>query len=47
MLAATGEVEFAAVVGAPQRLDKLPRKTRLRTFTGKKKPAYFGWIQRW
>jgi hypothetical protein len=46
MLGTPGQVELVAVVRASERLDKLPAKD-LRTFTGRKKPACVGWIQRW
>ena len=46
MLAATGEFEFFVVVRATERSPNFPRKTRLRTLTGRKKPVYFGWIHR-
>ncbi len=46
MLAAARQVEFVRSYARPNASTKLPRKVRLRTFTGKKKPAYLGSVQR-
>jgi hypothetical protein len=46
VLRGAGEIELASGEGATKLLDKLPRKTRLRTFTGRKKSEYLGEIQR-
>lgn len=41
VLIAAGQLELVPVVRPSKRLDNFPRKTRLRTFTGRKTPAYW------
>jgi hypothetical protein len=37
-----GQIEFVWSYARRNASTNFPRKTRLRTFTGRKKPAYFG-----
>jgi hypothetical protein len=46
VLAPPSEIEFVPVVRPSERLDELPAEDSTEDFTGRKKPAYFGYIQR-